>query len=790
LITKQPGSGQRAIKTLFSVGTVGSLTDGELLGLFITRHGEAAEMAFSVLVERHGPMVLRVCRSILRDEHDSEDAFQATFLVLVDRAGTVRDRTSVGSWLHGVALRVAACARGSLIRRRAAERRAADCAATDSTPEMPEPDLAPILHEELARLPERYRLPMVLCYLEGRACEDVADRLGWPVGTVKSRLARGRERLRSRLIGRGFAPCAIPLNSMLSGKIARAEIMSTDIVASTVRMAVRFASGGLLAGVVPVGVGFLTEGVLKAMDWSRLRVIAQGALLAVVVGACVGSVAQVATKNGSTQSTARALEKAPAPVPNAEAQTRTPETASPERLLLRCRELIDKMPASFRKARFYSELATTQANLHFRRDARETGRRGMQTAGTMDRQSAELGTPSLFDQVRSNELREAAKALAVAGDVEGALAAEETIGTASPQARGTREYVLQEVGTALVKAGFLEEANRVMTVMRGRGLNTDHVLWEMASAQARAGNDRAAVQTADSIPDQVFRVAALVGVGFDCSTYYMAPEGGIALAQFHSGNRTGAEATLRKALAVAEGLADAKSKGRCLSMITRTMLAMGDLAGALRLVGTITDAAGYDRAQVDIAIAHAEAQRWEDAMKAVESIREGAPRLVALCRVGVARCKAKDREAAQKLFSRALEIAKDLKLNGEPDPTGPYHVAVAQAESGDFRGARETMRHHQFYPSQEEETELIAMMQVRAGELSGALLTLQELSSDDARSRILREIVKLQIRSSEDQAGIDSVDGYDSPVCAARVLMGIAEGLAGRKRAGANVDGN
>jgi polysaccharide biosynthesis/export protein len=269
---KEHGAAFRDIRTLFTLGTVGALTDGELLGLFIARRGEAAEMAFAALVERHGPMVLRVCRSILRDEHDAQDAFQASFLILVERAGTVRDRSSVASWLHGVALRVAACARASVIRRHLHKRRAAGRVAADFTHAAIEPDLAPALHDELDRLPERYRMPIVLCYLEGLACEEAAQRLQLAVGTVKSRLARGRDRLRIRLMRRGLAPSATLLTSVFPAEAAKAA-MPAGIVISTVRMATHFACGSSLSGVVPVAVALLTEGALKAMNWSRLKEI-------------------------------------------------------------------------------------------------------------------------------------------------------------------------------------------------------------------------------------------------------------------------------------------------------------------------------------------------------------------------------------------------------------------------------------------------------------------------------------------------------------------------------------
>jgi RNA polymerase sigma factor (sigma-70 family) len=266
----------RRIQTLYQLGPVGGLTDGELLARFATERGAAAELAFATLVERHGPMVLRVCRSVLCDEHDAQDAFQATFLILVRRAGAVRKRDSVGSWLYGVALRAAACARAAAARRRAHERRVAELSTTTSSAEG-EPDLIPVLHEELGRLPERYRAALVLCYLEGLSCEEAARRLGWPVGTVKSRLARGRERLRDRLARRGLAP-SIGLGVMLAaeGSQASVPVVLTD---ATVQAAVQLTTIKAAAtGVVSASVAALAGKVVKAMLLNKLRMAAVIAL--------------------------------------------------------------------------------------------------------------------------------------------------------------------------------------------------------------------------------------------------------------------------------------------------------------------------------------------------------------------------------------------------------------------------------------------------------------------------------------------------------------------------------
>ena len=197
----------RPLRALWDVGVVGGLSDGQLLDRFATGSSESVEPAFQALVERHGPMVLRVCRRVLDDPHDADDAFQATFLVLLRRARSVRNRASLASWLHGVAMRIAARAKVEAARRRRIEARGIR-PSIGPDPDPDRYDLESLIHEELDRLPEKYRAPIVLCYLEGLTHEGAADQLGWPVGTVRGRLSRARDLLRSRLTRRGVTATA------------------------------------------------------------------------------------------------------------------------------------------------------------------------------------------------------------------------------------------------------------------------------------------------------------------------------------------------------------------------------------------------------------------------------------------------------------------------------------------------------------------------------------------------------------------------------------------------------
>ena len=190
------GDLSRQLQALFQIGTLGGLSDAPLLERFVAGRDEAGEAAFRALVDRHGPMVLRVCRSVLQDDHDAEDAFQVTFLVLARKAGSIRKQKSIGSWLHGVAHRVALKARTAARRRRAQNRGRRRWRRCRGEPAGDSSDLSPVLHEEIARLPAKYRAPIVLCYLEGMTQDQAACELGWPVGTVRGRIARARDLLR------------------------------------------------------------------------------------------------------------------------------------------------------------------------------------------------------------------------------------------------------------------------------------------------------------------------------------------------------------------------------------------------------------------------------------------------------------------------------------------------------------------------------------------------------------------------------------------------------------------
>jgi RNA polymerase sigma factor (sigma-70 family) len=308
MIPGKTGGAGRQLERLWAAGTLTGLTDAQLLGQFVDARGRDAtgEAAFRELVHRHGAMVLGVCRQILGRRHDVDDAFQATFLVLVRKARSIQVGDSLAPWLCSVAYRTAHRARAD----------AARCPSTgvETLEEFPAPapddrfhfDLRPLLHEELNRLPDKFRDPIVLCHLEGKSHEEAARLLRWPVGTVSSRLSRGRQLLRSRLERRGVAvPSAILAANWLAGI---PTTMPLPLLESTVTSAIGFAASQAVSAVVLS----LTQGVLRIM-W--LRKLARISLVVLLFSATGGIAVWAHWPSATTKANASVRDAVSTPQP-------------------------------------------------------------------------------------------------------------------------------------------------------------------------------------------------------------------------------------------------------------------------------------------------------------------------------------------------------------------------------------------------------------------------------------------------------------------------------------------
>jgi RNA polymerase sigma factor (sigma-70 family) len=282
----QAGTVLQHLRTLMQAES--KQTDTQLLQRFTCQRDEDA---FAALMLRHGPMVLGLCHRILHHAHDAEDAFQATFLVLARMAGSIRKHEALGSWLHGVAYRTALKARQALARQRQLERRVPDMAREQPPAETTLDDLQAVLDEEVNRLPEKYRVPFVLCCLESKSREEVVAELGWKAGTLASRLAHARKLLQDRLSRRGVTH---------AGALgATALTVPCPLAATTLQAALQFATGQAPVG-ISAQTSALAEAVLKAMFLTRIKRLAVVLLALLLLTAGVGLAANQRTAGPET----------------------------------------------------------------------------------------------------------------------------------------------------------------------------------------------------------------------------------------------------------------------------------------------------------------------------------------------------------------------------------------------------------------------------------------------------------------------------------------------------------
>jgi len=272
----------RRYRTRLGAGQAGDVPDGELLDRFLEQRDEAA---FAALMRRHGGLVMGVCRRVLRQAQDVEDACQATFLVLARKAGSIRRRESLSCWLHGVAYRVSVRLRAQADRSNEPSRDVSQLAGPEIGVESTWREAMQVLDEELARLPEHLRTPLVLCYLDGRTQDEAARRLGWTLGAFRGRLERGRAKLRARLIRRGVTLPAVLFGSALGGGPTAA--MPSALLSTTTKAAAGVAAGTPVGAVVSTKVAALVEGMVNHMMLTKLKIAAAAFFLVVATAGAV-----------------------------------------------------------------------------------------------------------------------------------------------------------------------------------------------------------------------------------------------------------------------------------------------------------------------------------------------------------------------------------------------------------------------------------------------------------------------------------------------------------------------
>jgi RNA polymerase sigma factor (sigma-70 family) len=564
-------------------------TDHELLSRFVGRQDAAA---FEALLARHGPMVLAVCRRTLADPTAAEDAFQATFLVFLRKAATVRRGELLSNWLYGVACRTAARARADAARRRGREGEAPSRPPLDPLGEITARELIAAVDEELLRLPARLRTPLVACYLDGKTRDEAAAALGWSVATLGRRLARGRDLLRSRLARRGVALSA----AFLPAALAPAVVPSP--LAVPVLTAAGFVTGGqaVPAGILPTIVETLSRRVVGAMFIGKLITTAGVLFAAGLVLLGVGSLA-----HGVFPTTAAVALKPDDPPKAGPLQPAKPK--GPREHFSAVLDAVRTVENKTERVVLLIRVAQARAVAGDAAGAKENLGQALDLADGLD------------DTPRGIALREIAQSSLRLGDVTGALAVAEKFKTASHRnqllfmlagmqadagdlagARKTaatitddqRDGAIEAVGRAEARAGDVTAALKTADALKHQPLSRAGVLDELALAQAKAGDRKAA---AESLEESLrLNVATLADAGQRASA-----RAGAAVRQAEIGDVVGA---LKAAAAFGPG-----DRSAILGQIAVVQAKKGDVSGAMRTLGDIPEAGTRARVMLDIATA-------------------------------------------------------------------------------------------------------------------------------------------------------------------------------------------
>ena len=779
------------VRSLFETGTVAGLTDAQLLERFRVRGGEAGGIAFEALVRRHGPMVLRVCRRVLGDPHDAQDAFQATFLVLVRRAHAIREARSLAPWLHGVALRVASCSRANAARRRKHERTAGASRAALAVDRDDGPELEAAVQEELGHLPERFRVPLVLCDLGGLTHEQAADRLACPVGTIKSRLARGRERLKGRLARRGVGPSAAIAAALDLGTAPAA------LAEAALRIATRAGAGGSSAAAA-----ILAKGALKTMMVYQIKTLALFIISVAGVAGLVGATILA----GADDPRVRPQTVSPSPLPEkpildvlrkaaratasadnpahlstclviAKAQIRAGDKEGAIENLRRVSSEADALPASQR-----CSLLTALA---WARDAAGDRAGGLEDFARAKDTAAGIGT--VWGQVRALKLVAAGQL--DLGDPE---AAEATVNTMSDLALAITDEneKFGPVGDVVAALLSLGDFDRAFLTIEAAAAGNDYLKGQLLGRLAAAAGSHAIwfmqprrPLSPREIRDRLPVLARIAEIAGAFAFAEERPDVDLAIAFAHLGDFDEAiriahrfgMGKIRYAHAI-----DMTAMPYILSVIAADQGKAGKGEAARRTIREALDLIEHDpklaSRRDQVAWAQAKIGDFEGASKTLEAGGKVDPR--ELADLAHRQELVGDREGSRATYRLALAEAERVLNEPPPEPkpgpaTGVVLVdadgKVVEPPPGDPEARRKDQARQQ-----------VAAIQARMGDRDAAVATFLAIVQDDARGRAAGAIAEARARSGDAEGALAWALSLEPTSTKISALRGLAEGVEAR----------
>jgi RNA polymerase sigma factor (sigma-70 family) len=747
------------------------LTDGQLLARFLERRDR---VAIAVLVQRHGPMVWGVCRRVLQNHHDAEDAFQATFLVLIRKAGSIRQGGVVANWLYGVAHQTAMKARSMAAKRRAREHQGTAVPEPQAPASVPHNDLQLLLDQELSRLPDKYRIAIVLCDLEGKTRREAAGELGLPEGTLAGRLTRGRALLARRLTRRGLTVTVGVLAEVLARESASAGVPSS-VVASTIDVLGLFAAG---TGAGSVHVAALTEGVLKSMLLTKLRIPLTVVFALTLAGA---GIAHQLVRTPAVES------DQPAPKPDLPAPgvavTEQPKPAAAKSAAAASQEFLNDALKEFEAAadeqgdgtRLLGDMAGLQAQLGDREAAKRVFERARDTFAALP----ESQQPDAWSWM--------ACALARAGSVDEAIA----VALRIPKGQ-QRDNTIRQMASALARKRLEKEALRVAAMVEKEELKSWMGAWlleELALAHATAGDIPEALRVVDRMKDPSSQVTALLG-RIRLNLTYDYPFDQEALGIAFEGKAAEAKKSLQRVADLIAAMPDTPPRTRelALTQLACAQARLGEFATAKKTAEKIKDETGKAIALATLVRHLAAAGRAKEAMAEIDPLPAGTTKLHALTHLGAGQAEGGDLKAARASFEAAHLLIKQLPGDGEQMGQALI-LGTVRANSGDFKGAIQTAE--AYFPQNDLGYANIAYGQAQAGDFKGALATAAMLKNVGALGRqppwwkleSLRATAAQQAKHGESKAALKWIDQLDSHLARAYALMGLAEGTAPSDRA-------